>query len=261
MKNRPAEPDSGMVGPLVLSAGWDDPETGRCPLRIAGIALLACSIAAFLFILFPPKPANAEWEFAVMSRIADNALLPVLAIALITASRAAVLPAGSLFLVRVAALTLGGFGLLYLGLVPLAVRHTNSLRLVVDERIQAARNLNEIQGAGFVAAVEKAGSLEELEVLGMALGLTPDIAKRREALPHEGKEAFRAWLRSGVLTLQRRNLGDALAKFEADKAELLKEGVKISVILLFSGGAAMVMLFHLAPVFRKHVPCRDGRPV
>ena len=225
----------------------------RDSLRVAGWALLAGSLVAFGYIVLPPLPMNPEWEFAAMDRLADNAFLPLLGIALVFHARKTTITRKRLIEYRAAAALAFTLGLLFAALLPLAVSDSERLRARLDGEIGLMETNEGLRVDKVERQLKKAMTVPELRMLGIMLNLkaAPGEVFRSEA---EEVAALRGRLRKQVGYTHAERMKEIAAQRAASELRLTKDSVKMVLIFLFAFIAYLAIGFRNNGVFREHGP-------
>ena len=224
-------------------------------LRLAGLAFVVGSLAAFAYILLPARPMIAEWEFTAMTQLVDNAFLPLLGIVLVLHGRTQSVTPGELLAFRALVVLAMALGLLFLALIPLAVTDSQRVEAALEQQLGQGDNNEEIRMGKVEKQLKQASTLEELRVLGIMLNLKPAPANMSRS-PSEEVEALRKRLREQVAHTHSERSRRSLEQREAVRARVGKDGVKIIGIALLAAVFYFSVGFRSLGLFQPH--CTDA---
>ena len=220
-------------------------------LRLAGWALVAGSLAAFAYILLPPRLMDPEWEFVAMTQMADNALLPLLGVALVLHGRKPRVLRRELIAFRVLLAITLGLGLFFLAMVPLAVTDSERLEEKVDRQLEIADNNEAIRQTKVEKQFKRATTVQELRVLGIMLNLKP--APQDAVSPQaEEFEALRKRLREQLAFTHTEQVRQTREQRDAAHARIAKDAVKIITFALVAAVFYLRLGFVNLGLFRPH---------
>lgn len=227
------------------------------PLPIVGAVLVFFSLTQYAYILFPLQPGNIDWEFQVIGQLVDNALTPVLGIALFMYGRTVELPLWRLHGMRILTWLSLILAILYVAIIPLAVADTFRLNTRLNSQMSAAHNQAESQQGKVRNALDNATSMEELQILITVLNLTPSMAQRDREVPDDSFIERRDWLWETIRANQNRMIEEATELYHANKTALFKTAAKIGVGAGFMCLLYLYFFFAFRNVRRQH-RLKDG---
>ena len=223
-------------------------------LRLAGWAFVAGSLAAFAYILLPPRLMESEWEFAAMMQMADNALLPLLGIVLVLHERKLHVTRRELAGYRILLALALGLGFFFLAIIPLAVTDSQRLEENLDRQLEIVDSNEASRMSKVETQLKKAITVQELRVLGIMLNLKP--APQEGAMgPAEQFEALRKRLREQMAFTHLEQTKQTRNQRIAGRARIEKDGLKIIVLALLASVFYLSLGFKNFGLFRPH--CAD----
>lgn len=221
-------------------------------LRLAGWAFIAGSLVVFAYILLPPQPMDAEWEFSAMLRLTDNALLPLLGLALVLHGRSQELVRWQLTAFRALVVFALGLALFFLALVPLAAGDARRVEAVARNRIVVEGN----SWGGRMRKVEKqvrqATSLDQLRVLGMLLAIKPAPPEKAQS-PSAEIESLRKRLGEQIAFTRADEARKLLEQHEAVKMQIAKDRLKVVAMSILASWFYFCIGLRNIGLFRQYV--------
>ncbi|MEM9227230.1 MAG: HpsJ family protein, partial [Verrucomicrobiota bacterium] len=208
------------------------------PLPLVGVALVIYGLIQFVGILIPFDLGNPEWELTVIGQLVDNALTPLLGMALFFFGRTVELPYWRLIGTRLLGWLSLLLALLYLAILPLAVNDTLRVSRELNNKMHNATQVSEREQTKVREALDSASTMQELDILVTVLNMTPSMAQRREQMPEDSFAERREWLWETIRFNQRIMLDEAFKLFRQDKARLMKDAIRIGI-----GSVLMILLY------------------
>ena len=228
-------------------------------LRIAGWAFTVGSLAAFTYILFPLRLMDPEWEFAAMAQLTDNAMLPLLGIALVLHGRTSRVTPRELACFRGLVVYALALGLLFAGLIPLAVTDSELLEGKLETQLLEMDRSEAIRMAKVEKQLAKAGTIQELRVLGIMLSLKPALGEP-PANPAEELRVFRKRLQEQIDFTHTEHVKQSRERHALAWARIVKDSIKIIVVGLLASVFYFWLGFKNAGLFRAHGPDTASAP-
>jgi len=221
-------------------------------LRLAGWAFVVGSLAAYAYILLPPRPMDAQWEFVAMTQLADNALLPLLGIALVLHGRIQQTTPWELTAFRALVVFAIGLGLFFLALIPLAIGDSQRVENAADGQLALVDKNEAIRMRKAETQLRQASTLDQLRVLGIMLNLKPAPSESVQS-PAKELESLRKRLLEQIAYTRTEQIKKLLEQRAAVHARVGKDSVKIVVIAFLACGFYFRMGIRNLVLFRPHV--------